>query len=361
MVGRTEGRLPGQTLLGPPDAYVRKYDPDGKELWTRQFGSQSFDKVFGVAVDSPGNLYVVGATRGTLPGQTHLGSSDSYVRKYEPDGKELWTRQFGSQRFDEAQSVAIDNADKVYVAGIAGQAGGAYVHKYDADGKELWTRQFGSDGGFSAAVAVDRIGNLYVAGRFQQAILGQTNGFVIGGYVRKYDSNGNELWSGRFSIGGNFWSGGVEIDGAGNLYAASWSQEWLAGQNRMGSLDAYLRKYDFDGNLLWIRQFGNQGYDEANGLAVDGEGNVYVVGRTEGRLPGQTGFGSDDAYVRKYDPDGREFWTRQIGSRHSDMATSVAIDGAGNLYVVGRTEGTLPGQSSSEGVDAFVLKMSASP
>ena len=48
---------------------------------------------------------MVGLTRGALPGQTHLGKSDAYVRKYDGDGDELWTRQFGSRGLDMADGV----------------------------------------------------------------------------------------------------------------------------------------------------------------------------------------------------------------------------------------------------------------
>ena len=68
---------------------------------------------------------------------------------------------------------------------------------------------------------------------------------------------------------------------------------------------------------LWTRQFGTSGYDFARAVAVDPEGNVYVAGRTEGALPGQVSSGDFDAFVRKYDRDGDEVWTRQFGTPES--------------------------------------------
>ena len=52
-------------------------------------------------MDSDGNVYVAGVTYGTLPGQTNSGNYDAFVRKYDADGNELWTRQFGSASFDD--------------------------------------------------------------------------------------------------------------------------------------------------------------------------------------------------------------------------------------------------------------------
>jgi len=113
-----KGALPGQTSLGEVDAYVRKYDVHGNEIWTRQFGTQSQDHASGVRVDGAGNVYVVGFTRGALTGETNLGSSDVYLRKYDGDGSELWTRQFGTEGMDMANGIAIDRTGNVYVVGF---------------------------------------------------------------------------------------------------------------------------------------------------------------------------------------------------------------------------------------------------
>ena len=59
-------------------------------------------------------------------------------------------------------------------------------------------------------------------------------------------------------------------------------------------------------DIAWLHQFGTSSYDYARGVAVDGSGNAYVVGRTRGALPGQTSSGGDDAFVRKYDDTGTE-------------------------------------------------------
>mgnify|MGYP002260386227 CR=1 FL=1 len=40
----------------------------------------------------------------------------------------------------------------------------------------------------------------------------------------------------------------------------------------------FLVKYDSNGNALWARKAGGGSNDEANGIAVDGEGSIYVTG-----------------------------------------------------------------------------------
>src|SRR5437867_4288428 len=97
--------------------------------------------------------------------------------------------------------------------------------------------------------------------------------------------------------------------------------------------------------LQWLREFGTAGSEVGYAVAVDAS-DVYVAGPTDGALPGQTNAGGNDAFLRKYDADGTEVWTRQFGSLDYDDAESVAADVSG-IYVVGLTAGTLPGQTSA--------------
>ena len=91
-------------------------------------------------------------------------------------------------------------------------------------------------------------------------------------------------------------------------------------------------------------------------MAVGPQGEVYVAGWTRGALPGQTRLGSSDAFLRKYDPDGNEVWTRQFGTSWGDSAWGVAAGPQGEVYVAGFTRGALPGQTSAGMSDVFIVK-----
>jgi hypothetical protein len=171
MTGTTTGGLVGANA-GDLDVFVRKYNADGGVLWTRQFGTGGSDYVYAIAVDAAGRAIVAGSVYGSLAGSLG-GEADAFVRKYDADGGEVWTRQFGTSEFDEAFGVAVDGAGHVYVVGgtagdLEGSSTGsadAFVRTYDADGGVLWTRQFGtSDGELAWHVAVDAVGQVLVAG-----------------------------------------------------------------------------------------------------------------------------------------------------------------------------------------------------
>jgi WD40 repeat protein len=153
VAGSTFGTFSGQSSAGGGDAFVRKYDAAGTQLWTRQFGTASTDYAYSVSVGSDGSVLVAGSTGGTFSGQASAGNYDAFVRKYDAAGTQLWTRQFGTASNDEARSVSVGSDGSVLVAGytpgtFSGQSSAgnldAFVRKYDAAGTELWTRQFGN-------------------------------------------------------------------------------------------------------------------------------------------------------------------------------------------------------------------------
>lgn len=334
--------------------------------WTRQFGSGSPDEALGVALDRAGDAYVVGWTGGTLSGQVSAGAVDAFVRKVDPAGKELWTRQFGSWERDFARAVAVEDAGDAYVVGeiygtLPGQssAGGydAFVRKYDPAGKELWTRQFGGGGGEGAwGVALDAAGNAYVVGTTGAALPEQSPAGSFDAFVRKYDPADNEVWTRQFGSKVGDGGRGVAVDASGNVSVVGTTEGSLAGQTSAGGFDAYIRQYDPAGQEIWTRQFGSSADDYAVAVANDLAGNPTVAGSTDGTLPGQTSGGGTEAFLRRFDPAGTARWTHQFGTGSADEGWGVAVDAAGNTYVIGTTEARSLIQTTPAKTDCFARK-----
>jgi len=357
VAGSTLGAFYDQVSIGDRDAFVRKYNNAGNVIWTRQFGTTKEDVANGVTVDSVGNIYVVGWTRGSLPNQISAGSTDAFVRKYDSAGGEMWTIQFGTSVSDSATGVGVDGAGNIYVVGNRGGLSG-FIHKYDNTGIEIWTRQFDSSADvYTGRVAVDDAGNAYIAGSTNGTFAGQASAGYYDAFISKYDSSGNNAWIRQFGTS-SYDDASVAIDGLGYVYVAGFAGEALPGQVSKGSGDAFIRKYDNTGTEVWTRQFGSSSIDAAQNVAVGGEGSVYVVGSTQGALPGQTSAGSADSFVRKYASTGNDIWTHQFGSAADDVAFSITANGEKNVYLAGHTSGTLPTQTSEGGQDAFVSKYS---
>ena len=364
--GVTGGTFPGQVYHGEVDAYVRKYKAGGAVLWTRMFGTASDDFVFGVAVHRKGRAYAVGMTNGQLPGQANHGGYDAFVRAYRPNGVAAWTHQFGTPGDDQASAAAVDPKGRIYVAGttqgiLPGQAsyGGAdaFVRRYRPNGGVLWTRQFGTGGSDSTrGITIDRKGRIYVVGSTTGTLGGGPNKGGADMFVRKYRPNGTVAWTRTFGTSANDRATTVAVDRLGRIIVAGSTEGAFPGYVNKGHSDIALRKYRPNGSVAWTRQFGTAGDEEPSGITFDKGGRAYVVGTTEGALPGQTSKGSTDAFVRKYRPNGSIAWTRQFGTSQVDLASGTRIDPNGHLLVAGGTTGKLPGQASKGQMDGYVRK-----
>ena len=337
------------------DAFLNKYDPDGSELWSVGFGSAKDDAALSLAVDGEGHVCVAGWTSGAVQGHASEGGQDAFLSKYDPEGAELWTRQFGSIENDSAWGVAVDGWGDVYVAGLRG--GDGFLSKYGPKGMERWAIRFGSaghDGAFG--VAVDGEGNVYVAGTTGGDLPGQDALGDLDAFLIKYDSEGIELWTRQFGSHDEDVARSVAVDQEGDIYVAGLTRGALPGQASKGDKDAFLIKFDPEGEELWTLQLGSAEEDVAWSVSVDGDGNVHVAGRTEG-LPHQASEGGEDAFLIKFDPAGMELRTVQIGSSDNDGAFGVAVDSEGHIYMAGEAGGDLPGRTSAGGSDAFVVQV----
>lgn len=339
VAGAATNAIPGETAFGAQDAFIRKVNPTGAPLWTDQFGTSDFERIEGLAVDATG-VYAAGWTRATLPGQQSSGLEDAFVRKYDPDGRVLWTTQFGSAAVDEALGIAADGS-AVYVVGVTqgtladGGRGGAtdiFVRKLDRDGTVLWTTELGGAGPDTGKGIAVRDGALYVVG-CTGWFCGSFN--AADAYVARLRADDGSLdW--ERSFGAPFVqdeASGVAADATG-IYVAGWTQGTLPAQTSAGFLDGYVRKYSADGAEAWTRQFGSSSDERVHGVAARG-GVVYTAGVTGGALPGRVSVGFDDVFVQALDGgSGGDQWTLQFGSR--DFETGRAITALSDqLYVAG--------------------------
>jgi hypothetical protein len=360
VVGTTDAALAGQTHYGSWDGFLRKYDPQGNVLWTRQFGTDALDRLITVTADQT-SVYIAGHTSGTFSGQTSQGGRDAYIRKYDSDGNFLWDRQFGTSGIDDCQGVAIYGSD-IYVGGgtsgaLSGQTsqGGqdAYIRKYDSSGNVIWTRQFGSSSHEYAQGITADNGGVYLGGGTTGSF-GGTNDGSLDAFIHKLGHSGNTLWTRQF--GSDAYDQGVGISSNGtNVYIVGFTSGQLPGQTQIGNDDAFIRQYDTDGNSGWTYQFGTIDYDYA--IVVDTDANgVYVAGSVEGALPGQTYLeGVSDMFIRKYNHSGSIVWTEQFGTSGYDELLGVYIDGS-DVYGAGYTDGAFPGFSDSGTWDAVIIK-----
>jgi hypothetical protein len=195
------------------------------------------------------------------------------------------------------------------------------------------------------AVARDDSGNIFVTGTFTGTVDfgggALTSNGAMDVFVAKYSSTGVHQWSRSFGGGGSGDSGnGIAVDGSGNVYVVgSFAGTANLGGGAMTSAgveDIFLAKYSATGAHVWSRRLGSTASDVARAVAVDGSGNIVVTGNFQGTVDfgGGPFTASTGAFVAKYSPTGAHLWSRAAAG--SSMGRGIAVDGGGNVVVVGK-------------------------
>jgi hypothetical protein len=259
----------------------------------------------------------------------------------------------------------------------------AFVTKVNANGQSLaWSSYLGGAGKDEGhGIAVDGNGNVYVTGKTESSDFPTTGGFDttlgldgLDAFVTKVTAGGSLAWSsflgGTIGDTGN----GIAVDGNGNVYVtgetASTDFPTTGGFDTThgGLIDAFVTKVNATGSLVWSSFLGGSFIDIAHGIAVDGSGNVYVTGSTTSTdFPTPGGFattnrGSYDAFVTKVNANGQSLaWSSYLGGSSIDFGYGIAVGGNGNVYVTGSTTSadfpTMGGFDTALGGsdDAFVV------
>jgi uncharacterized delta-60 repeat protein len=185
----------------------------------------------------------------------------------------------------------------------------------------------GENGDYARCIAVDDSGNIYVSGT------SENSGTSADIATVKYNPSGSQLWLNRYNGSANSYdeARSIAIDGLGNIYV-------VGSINNSGTgIDFSIIKYGPAGNQIWIRNYNGPGNstDGASSLCFDSQNNVYVTGYS-------FGIGTDYDYATlKYSPNGGLQWSRRYNGPDSasDAARSISIDFLGNVYVTGESTG----------------------
>jgi hypothetical protein len=338
--------------------------------WSTPFGSTDWDVTQGVAMRGAAT-YAGGYTYGAFPGQAHHGTpgtdSDAVVSRFDGAGDVVWHRQFGTGHDDEVRGIAASSAG-IYAVGytygtlpgeVSSGDADAIVRKYGPGGGVIWTDQFGTAGtDVLNAVAADDSG-VYVAGYASGSVGGAPHLGNADIVVRKYDHDGTVAWTRLFGSPASDFGRAVALHG-GHVFVGGRSNGTLPGESSAGAYDAVIGRFTIDGAPDWSAQFGTGGDDGVEALAA-GPGGLYAAGYATDALAGQTSAGGRDPFVRKYAPGtGEVRWTRQFGTSGDDeVGQGLAVGGAG-VYVSGSVSGALPGQTFAGNLDSFVRRYSTS-
>ncbi len=395
------------------DAFIAKYTPTGSLMWAQRFGGSGHDYTNALEFDAAGDLTVTGhfsSTTLTIGATTLTNHGNYYVfvaRFDDATGNALWARGLGGAAQDTGFDAAVNAAGETYVIGTfqrsvdfdpgAGAtiltecgdtgAGDAFVWKLDSSGNLAWARQFGNemlDNGHS--LALDGQGAVYAVGTFRGTVdYGQPgNPLPLTApktdaadlfFVKLDEATGATAWARQSTGPAHINAGRLVADGAGSLYFGGGFQQSVtfgSGTPTLvsaGGTDAFLSKWDVDGNLAWAQSLAGAGDTLIQSLQVDAAGNPLATFGFSGSVDFDPGAGavtlsssSDmDGAALALNADGSFGWVRQISGPGATQAEGLVQDSARNFYISGsfQTSATLPtGHNlAASGNGTFLMKL----
>jgi hypothetical protein len=328
---------------GGLDAFVVKLNAAGTALiYSTYLGGSSQDEAKGIAVDTRGQIYVTGSTSsndfpttpntlqpvfGSTPVSEHWTPSDAFVAKLSAAGNTLlYSTYLGGSSQDEAKGIAVDTRGQVHVAGWT------YSDDFPVTPQALQPVLN------SAPTELSPMPDAFIAK------LNPTGSALV--YSTYLGGSTNEV--------GN----DIAVDSRGQVYVTGVTEsedfpttpKALQPAHKGGDLDAFVAKFNVTGTaLVYSTYLGGGHRDEANGIAVDTHGQVYVTGRTESEdfpvtpqalqpVPGSDSFYSD-AFVAKLNAAGDALvYGTYLGGSRWDNGRAIAVDLRGRASIVGETD-----------------------
>ncbi len=304
---------------------IVKYNSSGSIVWQRKLEiSGSDDIAYSSAVDSSGNVYIVGYSFNSGAGTAY----GTYV-KYNSSG----TIQFQKRLADlytyvTIRAAILDSSGNLYICGETynntTDSYDAMVSKLDSSGAISWQRRLyaATTAQILLAITLDSSNNVYVSGRD-----GGSKGIVA-----KYNSSGTLQWQRVMTAGGTIYPYSVKSDSPGNVYVAYYYND-TAG----GTIFGLLAKYNSSGTLQWQKKITYSAYGSTTtptymqSVAIDSSDNVYTISPSLTYVTSGSKILGSAALIQKFDSSGNELWARNLNLESSSQVQL----GGGTINVVG--------------------------
>ncbi len=391
LAGVTKGNLNGEINpnTGGNDAgFLSKYDLNGNRIWTKLFGTATVagTGVQGMAFDSSGNIFVSGsAPTGNFSGlNISVGvppNSVGYIIKYNSNGTMLWVNSTAPNTVHSGQGVVVDSSGNPYLAAVINNgatmhgfnnssgSGGIIIIKYNGSNgsygslAQMISGTAGTPGIEAYGIQIGSNGNFYVSGVSRPTTHCGNGGVFYNPALFRFDSSLNYLGCTDVPFGGgnHAFAFGMSLDPSNNdAYISGYSQSTsLDGYALLGTIDAFVTKFNSLGTKQWTRRLGVAGSSSAINMVGFANGKLYLSGVTTGNLPGasQAISGSQDMFIATYDTSGNQLSLRPQGSNGSVLtcsgaacASGLTFDSNNTLYTSSYTDGTVGGITNPAGV-----------
>ncbi|MFW9940510.1 MAG: SBBP repeat-containing protein [Candidatus Thorarchaeota archaeon] len=236
-----------------------------------------------------------------------------------------WNETWGGIDDETAEAIAIDSLGNIYLAGYTNNtSSGDYdmcLVKFDSSGAYQWNVTWGESGEDHArAIALDSSDNIYLAGTLDE------HGVDPDMCCVKFNNLGQYQWNSTLGYIGEDFAQAIALDSSGNIYLTGFVYDG-------GDDDVCLVKFDSNGQYQWNRTWGGIEDDRAFSIAVDSSDNIYLAG--EYTIVDDI---DSDFFLVKYNNLGEYQWNSIWGGDGMDMAFDLALASSDHIYLVGGYE-----------------------
>jgi hypothetical protein len=338
-----------QSPLNDSDLSVLKLDSEGAYQWHTIYGGGSRDYGTSIAIAGDGSVYITGSSEQSWLGDggaeplhpftpaLDLNYSDLFVLKLDSEGAYQWHTFYGSDAlwYDGSNDIAVGKDGSVYITGSSGSWLG------DGDVQPFHPFTSSLDANY---------GDLFVL---------------------KLDSEGAYQWHTFYGGEWGDYGSGIAIVGDGSVYitGSSW-HSWL-GDGEGEPLHPYsmneeitVLKLDSEGAYQWHTFYGGEWGDYGSGIAIGGDGSIYVTGFSGGPWQGESGAeplhpysGYFDITVLKLDGEGAYQWHTFYGSdaQWHDRGHGITVSVYGGIYITGYSDTSWLGDGEAEPLHPYSM------
>lgn len=368
---------------GAYDAFIAKFDYNGKRLWATYYGGVLSDYAEGLTVDYTNKIYITGFTwdlnfpvsSGCFQNSYRGGQNDGFLMKFSKDGVREWATYIGGERDEHLYGVTVDQQYNIMVAGWSNSRNypndslsltpkssfdDAVVTSFNPDGKFKWSRFFTGDSIDAAQGIVTTSNNEYIVSGYTNSLAFE----VTPNAYQRYSGGNYEAFYARLSIAGdliystyfggnaNDYATSLSIDKLDNCYIGGYTMSAnlpMVGNpyqsKYAGQTDGFIVKFNPNGIVNWSSYLGGSDDDYVNAINSDRNGNVLISGQSySANFPTTINAyqkikkGNTDAFAGKFSPDLKlPYWITFYGGTSEDAGFSIAADYYMSVYIAGET------------------------
>lgn len=370
--------IPGSYTADVRDIFLAKYNENYELVWLQQIGGTLIDWAYDIVVHD-NYLYIVGTYKGTCIFNngsvvlTAIGSNfDAFLAKFKLDGSFVWAKPYAyNEAIQYATSIDVDKNNDLLIGGYYSDsitfngeryisANGMFISKADTSGILNWANNIPSNSTNTKIQAINAFedgyyftGNLVGSATFDIGTISSNNVSYSDVFLYKSDSSGTGIWLRKtYGYGSaDTKTGTITGDEYGNVYftglfggtyievdknSSEKSSQTLINN---GSLDAFIIKYNKEGNLLWHYNYGNKGEEWARDIRYQ-NGFIYLTGYFSDTLfvENDTLVSSSpldyDAILAMFNSNGNLLRAAQIDDTNDGATSGIAltVDQENNVY-----------------------------